>query len=319
MIPCLMGQTVDAQVLYIAGSGRSGSTLLDLLLGNHPHITGLGEVHRVCLIPAERNCACGEPINICPFWSGVIKRVVDRLNITSEDWTEEFSTTVLTDRVAAGVCDLRLIDVLLLIGSYRLMRMAANLSSECSRHIRVTENSWLLFDVVAQKNQTPVVVDSTKNAARMKLLYMARPMSVRVIHLIRDGRAVAHSLRRMYGTDIAQAALQWKRANRNVEFVLKTVPASRQLLVHYEKLCRQPQQVLTRIARFAGLNFTDDMTRLRSHGCHQIPGNRLLFQRGELEIREDETWVREFSPKDASRFDAVAGSLNRRYGYTRTE
>ena len=29
---------------YIAGFGRSGSTVLDVLLGNHPEVLSLGEV-----------------------------------------------------------------------------------------------------------------------------------------------------------------------------------------------------------------------------------------------------------------------------------
>ena len=32
---------------YIVGSGHSGSTLTDLLLGTHPEIEGLGEVKRL--------------------------------------------------------------------------------------------------------------------------------------------------------------------------------------------------------------------------------------------------------------------------------
>lgn len=313
-----MGQSEEAQVLYIAGAGRSGSTLLDLLLGNHPKIIGLGEVHRVCLNPSERICACGEPINRCRFWRNVLKHVLDCYDLSAEDWPEEFPTTSLTDRKAAGIRDLRLVDLLLLIGSYKLLRTAAQISRSCFRHIRMTENSWRLYDVVAQQHRVSTIVDSSKNAARMKLLYMARPRSLRVIHLVRDGRAVAHSLRRRYGISIKEAALQWKLANRNVELVLKTIPARRRMLIHYEDLCRRPQQVLKKIVRFGGFKSGPPGTELRRSGCHQIPGNRLLFERRGAEIREDRTWESGLSQTDEKQFELAAGSFNRRYGYPAT-
>lgn len=35
------------EVFYIAGYGRSGSTVLDMLLGMHPAILGMGELTHV--------------------------------------------------------------------------------------------------------------------------------------------------------------------------------------------------------------------------------------------------------------------------------
>ena len=40
------------KILYIAGLGHSGSTILDLSLGSHPDITGLGEIYT--LLDSER-------------------------------------------------------------------------------------------------------------------------------------------------------------------------------------------------------------------------------------------------------------------------
>ena len=36
-------------IIYIAGIGHSGSTLLDVLLGSHPDICGVGEIGRLFL------------------------------------------------------------------------------------------------------------------------------------------------------------------------------------------------------------------------------------------------------------------------------
>src|SRR5437870_4438917 len=60
------------RVLYIGGCGRSGSTLLDRMLGQVPGVCSLGELThlwRGLLDNAE--CGCGAPIRDCPFWRAV--------------------------------------------------------------------------------------------------------------------------------------------------------------------------------------------------------------------------------------------------------
>jgi hypothetical protein len=61
------------QIIYIMGSGHSGSTLLDIILGNHPDVVSVGELTylvRDAWIDNKR-CACGTTGNECPFWSAV--------------------------------------------------------------------------------------------------------------------------------------------------------------------------------------------------------------------------------------------------------
>src|SRR5207237_8504722 len=65
-------------VIFIAGSGRSGSTLLERVLGEMPGFVNVGELIDVFRrdVSSER-CGCGEPFVSCPFWSRVGKRVFD--------------------------------------------------------------------------------------------------------------------------------------------------------------------------------------------------------------------------------------------------
>ena len=61
------------RVIYIMGAGRSGSTVLDTVLGNHPDIVSVGELanlHRFGWTNGEY-CACGLRGNTCGFWSAV--------------------------------------------------------------------------------------------------------------------------------------------------------------------------------------------------------------------------------------------------------
>ena len=58
------------KILYIAGYGRSGSTVLNIILGNHSSITSVGELS---FLPEDwtnhhRVCSCGAPYHTCEFW-----------------------------------------------------------------------------------------------------------------------------------------------------------------------------------------------------------------------------------------------------------
>ena len=76
-------------LLLIRGLGHSGSTILDLALGAHPQVVGLGEAVRVLSRPApdeahkgpqqlrgalrfERSCTCGALAADCPVWGPLL-------------------------------------------------------------------------------------------------------------------------------------------------------------------------------------------------------------------------------------------------------
>lgn len=49
--------------IYILGFGHSGSTLLDIMLSNHPNVIGVGEIYKLhrygWIANEDRRCACG--------------------------------------------------------------------------------------------------------------------------------------------------------------------------------------------------------------------------------------------------------------------
>src|SRR5436190_19429903 len=56
------------RMLCLAGSGRSGSTLLALLLGQQSGIVSVGEFYRFWALGEGRLCGCGQATAVCPFW-----------------------------------------------------------------------------------------------------------------------------------------------------------------------------------------------------------------------------------------------------------
>ena len=70
------------RIVYIAGLGHSGSTILDLAMGSHPDAVGLGEVYTLLRRKQRQNhmgslCSCGKKATACPFWSKLDKTLED--------------------------------------------------------------------------------------------------------------------------------------------------------------------------------------------------------------------------------------------------
>ena len=83
------------RVVYVAGSGHTGSTLVAMLLDAHPRIVSVGEV---AVKPKIRRrgddgrqiCSCGATLAECPFWQQLFQRVNDDgLDFGPGRWTND--------------------------------------------------------------------------------------------------------------------------------------------------------------------------------------------------------------------------------------
>ena len=60
--------------LYVMSRPHSGSTILDILLGNTASVESVGQLVSD-MGKLDNPCACGATIRTCPFWSEVRERV----------------------------------------------------------------------------------------------------------------------------------------------------------------------------------------------------------------------------------------------------
>ena len=67
---------MSVRVLYMGGTGRSGSTLLARILDRVDGVFAAGELRYVWQrgVLEDRLCGCGEPFSACPFWTEVMDR-----------------------------------------------------------------------------------------------------------------------------------------------------------------------------------------------------------------------------------------------------
>jgi hypothetical protein len=294
--------------LYITGWMRSGSTLLGNVLGEVPGVLHAGELHflwRNGVLGSGSNgtCGCGRDLTACELWASAL-------------------AATGTGEASPAVRMTRLQDALLRTRHTRIR--LAEASGEARRApgvAEVTGQTAAIYQVLAGRGGERLIVDSSKCPAEAAALLGHPELEVRVLHMIRDPRATAYSYQRAkaYIDPMAPArsSAYWSAFNLASELVGRAVPG-RYLRIRHEDLCRSPQQVLTRVMRFAGLPGgppADAAGRVSLGVNHTVTGNPDRLSGGEAVIRADERWRTGLSPRDIAAATAPALPMLAHYGY----
>jgi hypothetical protein len=301
-------------VLYIAGMGRSGSTVLDSVLGNHADLFGGGELRNLPAAGWQRNeyCACGQRVLSCPLWSQVRQR-----------WLESIHDADGVNRLADAQ---RRIERTL---NWR--RLTADGRTPDDRVDSYIELTGALFRSIREVSHSKVVVDSSKVPARALALSLLPDVDLRIVHLVRDGRGVAWSLKKSYALDleggvqtpirskpVLRTALRWRMVNHLTEQMVGCVGPEMAVRVRYEDFAADPASTLARIGVLVGVDMSSVTNKLLADEAvstgHTVAGNRVRM-RGVIRLRADMEWRDQMGPFARMLFAVVAGRQLRRYGY----
>lgn len=319
-------------LVYLLAASHSGSTLLAMLLGSHPDVCTVGELKATSLGAVETyRCSCGAPIRQCAFWADITAAMIAR-GIPFD--IGRAGTDLRSD---ANAYVRRLLKPLHRGPALEALRdMALNLSPRWRTHLRrVNAANTALVSSIKERTGARVIVDSSKIGIRLKYLLRNPAFDVKVVRVIRDGRAVALTYMdperfadakdpRLRGggagaprdaerLPLTRAAREWRRSNEEAEALLSTLPSSRWTEVRYESVCAATSETLNRVFTFAGVAPGRAPAEFRSVVQHVI-GNGMRLDTTS-DIRLDDRWRSALTAGDLREFDAVAGDLNRRLGY----
>jgi hypothetical protein len=305
-VPGLRGGT---RVIYLGGLGRSGSTLLERLLGELPGVSACGEVVHMWQrgIALDERCGCGEQFGACDFWSQVG-------TVAFGGW-HKVSVEGFT-RLRQAVDRTRFIP--LLASSALPARMRRDLDEYTSYYARV-------YQAIAQVSGCATLVDSSKHASLAFCLSRCAEIDLRVVHLVRDSRAVAYSwTTRVERPEASAGSYMTTYPPMSALHLLarRGVPVLR---VRYEDLVRSPEPTVADLARFAGLPpgdlgpalagmRADSGSVVLSQG-HLVCGNPMRFATGTTMIRGDDRWRTAMPSSQRRAVTAITLPLLARYGY----
>jgi hypothetical protein len=300
------------KILYVAGCGRSGSSLLGHVLGQLEGFCYVGEAmwsnaRRL----TTRLCGCGVLLGSCDFWKAV-RREIARGSGAGE--APEF------------------------LGLGRLPRWRHLPLTFAPDHERRLESlygeSWRscrrLYPAISAVSGAEVIVDSSKSVPYARMLGLLPELDLHIVHLVRDARAVARSWQRLKPAPdrfdqpyLSQhtplkAAVLWATSNLGAELLCRR-PPDRYLRLRYEDFVARPRESVDRLSRMvtgrpADLPWVGDRV-LDLGATHSVTGNPGRLATGPVELRLDAEWETGMRRAERRLLTALTWPLLLRYGY----
>jgi Sulfotransferase family len=280
--------------LFVVGCPRSGTTLLQRMLDNHPALAVTNDSH---FIPA----AIGDlpPAGDVPLTPEIVDRVHSFRSRTGKT------------------------------GFFRLGLPGAVVDEAATRARTYGGFVAELYSEVARLREKPLAGEKTPDYVRhLPLLHQLFPWA-RMVHVIRDGRSVALSLLEWAAAGrgparydlwsrepVAMCALWWRWQVRSGLRDGRNLGAEHYHDVRYEQLVADPTQVLRDLSDFLELPYCAEMLRYHEGRVRLDPG--LSAKQAWLPpVSGLRDWRKAMAGGDLEVFEAVAGDLLSELGYER--
>lgn len=245
-------------IVFIAGLGHSGSTLLNFLLGSHPKIAGLGEIGKI-LLPGSQKlymeryiigekypCSCGKMPSDCPLWNPFSNKISNE-NLTFGEYYKE----------------------LIKLSNQNLGSVIA---ADSSKNINALKKLFTSLPEIGVPRERFFV-----------------------LHLVKDVRnlAVSNLRSKHRASSIRKSFKDWKKKNLVIESFLKKNNIQ-SINVGYEELAISTEYIMKTIADFIGVDSSGLTSDLNPEDSHVLFGNKMRLNDKYSNIIEyDYQWFTE--------------------------
>jgi hypothetical protein len=303
-------------VLYIAGAARSGSTLLERLIGMQDGFCSVGELQFIWqrAFVEDQLCGCGTPFLRCTFWRDVSRHAFG-VDPSRFDGALAWRLKTSLDRKH---------QLLAPVLGHRPARSSA-------AHFEYGGLLSRLYRAISDVAGARMLVDSSKDPRHGLLLAQLPGFEVHVVHLVRDPRAVAFSWTRRR----RRPEIHWRDQNMEIERVstsarrwatynlcaeLLSGAAASYTCVRYEDFVEQPQLVLSEILSphscCSRAALQPAATSAMLEPAHTVSGNPMRFIHGRVQIALDDEWRSAMLPRQRRLVTTLTSPLLGRYGYS---
>lgn len=299
----------NIKLIYIAGYGRSGTTLLDVAIGQQPGVFAAGEIAALPRHVWKKRefCACHERADECDVWGQVVRA-----------WQEGRGADAMEAHGKRLARSELLFDPRRWFWGLGLSRNGREYSEETSAMLKE----------ISKASGSSIILDSSKLPGRASALLSTKGIDVYMVHVVRDGRGVAWSLLKPYRRSVEagiqketkpkplwQTAARWFMVNLGAEILRLRLPRNRSMRVRYEDFVADPGKTVKAILDLVGEDYVrpshgEDMIKPQ----HQIAGNRRRME-VEIVISKDIGWTSQMPRADRTLFSALTAPLLLRYGY----
>ncbi len=232
------------KVVAISGTGRTGSTLLSLLLSQHTSVFNLGQLrHLWRAFENDDPCSCGDNLQSCAVYGRAVAESHATVCVPSLSHMQKLAKEFLRD--AAHEAD------------WADAKVRAGLQD---RHQEFLGGMQDVLDRIAEITRASVFVDTSK-APEVSLAFSLLPgVELYVLNLVRDPRAVAcswHKRKKSFSATYKNAR-DWLVRQRRLEMWRPSL-GSRFHALLYEDLAEAPVEAISKISEWADLAIPESM------------------------------------------------------------
>lgn len=259
-------------LIYLLGAGRSGTTALATLLGNHKEVTTLGEMHQFYdHIRDGKTCSCGKQLDACSFWSSVLQRLPEAMLNNPQSFQNISDCLEYHSSIPKH-----------LLGLQKRKELEEYNASQTK-----------ILKEAQQNSNSRYVLDSAKYIGRFLSLRKNKDIELKGIYMVRDVRGVIESFKKQVQTSRSPLStiFYYSSVNTVAQWVYWRNRSS-VLKIKYEDLIRKEAKTVHLLCEFLNLSETELITKLENKEPfligHIIGGNR---------IRKEHTITMNFSER----------------------
>ena len=301
------------KLVYILSPSFSGSTLLTLLIAQHSRIATIGELKATSMGDVkDYNCSCGLPISTCPFWTKLQQTLEQQdLNFSFSDFGTHFTANnfivrkVMMAQIRGDIFE-------------RLRLWMINFPGINKHYQSIIDRNHCIIEAICKLQNADIFLDGSKDPQRLMYYFRSGLYDIKVIRMVRDGRAQCNSRRQKprRPVNFKQAVDEWTSTICQMDRVLTLFNPENIKSLRYEDLCSSPQQWMEELFNFVGLepvNFNWENIDIKQTD-HHILGNTMRTQ-STIKLNLDTKWKSNVSAEEFKLFEQMAGSINRKLGY----
>lgn len=300
------------RLIYIAGGGHSGSTLLDMILGTSPEVFGTGEAYFYnsyndktkdpkLYEVHKRVCSCGREFGECPFWNSVKETADKKMSV---DRRFSFLDTIKT-----------IWNILIPWKSFQF-------------DIRNLDDQHFMDSVHKTLNDPKIryLLDSSKDPRRLLQLEQTfGEERIKLIFLVRDIRGYINSYTNpnkwrvrdagLKPENFIRTGLRWIAVNLSIKAYI-AVHNIDAIKIEYDQFAKDPDTVFQRIEKKWKLNIPDDyLSVMKKQTYHNIHGNLVKFSNIE-KIKWDKSWEQQLPKWKKTAIQILFGWANYWFVYS---
>ena len=284
------------KIIYIAGAGRSGSTMLDAVIGNFDDYFSCGELQNFTINGLERGeyCACGKPVPECEIWSKVNFLWEAKRKLSLEHYNRILQKYFFSYR--------------------RIHILIFNYFFPSVEYKNFTTDTKFLYESIFDVIGTKTIVDSSKNPLRL-LFLRKMGFELVILHLSRNLIGVINSKKKRIEKNIragVEKDIKPQKTNRiAVNWCCTNLLAAmfslkkKRVKVRYESLINDPREIVTKLL------FPDKISSelLNARGPfytkHIVAGNKMRMRKSFhiSSVRE------EMESKNLTKWDKKLGAV----------